>query len=49
MEEVKECVAKEFTEGSDLELLIKSQVDDFDMAADTKLPRLKGKTGGNDE
>ena len=40
MVEVKEYVTTEYSEGSDLELLIESQVDDFDMAADTKLPSL---------
>ena len=31
----------EYEEGDDLELLLKTQLDDFEKAADTKLPELK--------
>ena len=40
MEDVRDYVATEYDEGDDLELLLETQVDDFDLAADTKLPGL---------
>ena len=41
MEDVRDFVAMDYEEGDDLELLLESQLDDFDRAADTKLPELK--------
>ena len=40
MEDVRDYVAAEYDEGDDLELLLETQVDDFNKAADTKLPAL---------
>ena len=43
MEEVKEHVSVELDQGDDLELLLESQTDDFDAAAETQLPVLKSR------
>ena len=40
MEDVRDYVAMDYDEGDDLELLLETQVDDFDKVADTKLPGL---------
>ena len=48
LEEVQEYVSTEYNDGCDLELLFESQIDDFELAADTQKPRLI-KTGDADE
>ena len=49
LKDVQEYVSTEYNDGSELELLLESQMDDINSAADTQLPRLRGKTGENDE
>ena len=43
IEEVKEYVSVELDQGDDLELLLETQSDDFDAAAETQLPILKSR------
>ena len=48
LEEVQEYVSTEYNDGCDLELLLESQIDDFEQASDTQKPRLI-RTGDADE
>ena len=48
LEDISEYFSTEYDDGCDLELLLESQIDDFNLAADTQKPRLI-KTGDADE